>query len=70
MRPLRLYLVLPGVLLALAGGTFTLQGLGIVGPASSFMFQSGTWVVDGLGIFFVGVLLVLAGLWLGRTKKS
>ena len=37
---MRLYLVVPGILLALAGFVFTLQGLGIVGPTSSFMFQS------------------------------
>jgi hypothetical protein len=67
---LRLYLVVPGVLLALAGLTFTLQGLGLVGPATSFMFQSTTWVEQGLAVFFLGALLTLAGIWMGRAKKT
>lgn len=67
---MRLYLVLPGILLALAGLTFTLQGLGIVGPTSSFMFQSSTWIYYGLAGFFLGMLLMLAGIWKGRAKAS
>jgi len=69
-QALRLYLTVPGILLALAGFTFTLQGLGMVGPTSSFMFQSNTWVIQGVAVFFVGILLVLGGIWLGRPKKS
>jgi hypothetical protein len=67
---LRLYIVIPGALLALAGGTFTVQGLGIVGPPSSFMYQSGTWIIQGIAVFLVGVLVVLAGVWLGRPKRT
>ena len=67
---MRLYLVIPGILLALAGATFTLQGLGIVGPSSSFMFQSTTWIYDGLATFLIGVVVVLAGVWLGRPRAS
>ncbi len=68
---MRLYLVLPGILVALAGAVFTLQGLGIVGPSSSFMFQTSTWIVYGLAIFFVGALLVLGGVfWKGKPKAS
>lgn len=55
---------------ALAGVTFTLQGLGVVGPASSFMFRSTAWVVQGLAVFLIGLLLILAGFWLGRTGKT
>jgi len=65
---LRLYLVVPGFLVALAGLTFTLQGLGMVGPPSSFMFQSASWVEDGLAVFLLGVLLALAGVLKGRAK--
>lgn len=67
---MRLYLVIPGVLLALAGATFTLQGLGIVGPSSSFMFQSTTWIYEGIAIFIIGVLIVLGGAWMGRPKPG
>jgi hypothetical protein len=67
---LRLYLLIPGILLALAGLVFTLQGLGIVGPTSSFMFQSATWIYEGLAVFFVGLLLTVGGLWKGRPRTS
>ena len=67
---MRLYLVLPGIFVALAGLTFTLQGLGMVGPPSSFMFQSGVWVEDGLVVFILGILLVVVGALKGRAKKA
>jgi hypothetical protein len=67
---LRLYLVVPGILLGLAGFVFTLQGLGIVGPTTSFMFQSSTWVHDGAAILVVGVLLILLGVWPRAGKKG
>lgn len=67
---MRLYLVLPGLLVAFAGAVFTLQGLGIVGPTSSFMFQASTWIIYGLAIFWVGVLLVIGGVWKSRPRKS
>jgi hypothetical protein len=66
----RLYLVVPGVLLALGGLTFTFQGLGMVGPSSSFMFQSKAWVEQGLAVLFLGLILTLAGILMGRTKKA
>jgi hypothetical protein len=70
VETLRLYFVVPGVLLALAGFVFTLQGLGIIGPTSSFMFQDSAWIYQGLAIFFVGLLLVIWGFWKGRPKTG
>ena len=67
---MRLYLVIPGILLALAGFTFTLQGLGMVGPPSSFMFQSGVWVEQGIAILLLGVLLTVVGVWKSRAKMA
>jgi len=67
---LRLYLLVPGVLLALAGLVFTLQGLGIVGPKGSFMFQSTAWIYDGLAVFLVGLLLTVGGVWRSRPKTG
>jgi len=67
---LRLYLLVPGMLLALAGLVFTLQGLGIVGPTSSFMFQSTAWIYDGLAVLVVGLLLTVGGVWRARPKTS
>jgi len=67
---LRLYLLIPGILLALAGFVFILQGLGIVGPTSSFMFQSTTWIYQGLAVFFLGLLLTVGGVWKSPPKAS
>jgi hypothetical protein len=67
---LRPFLVIPGILLVLAGFTFTLQGLGMVGPKSSFMFQSTTWIYEGFIIFLLGLLLTLAGTLRGRSSKD
>jgi hypothetical protein len=67
---LKLYLVIPGALLALAGLAFTLQGEGIVGPAGSFMFQSATWVYQGVAVLILGLLLLVAGVWERPTKLA
>ena len=67
---LRVYLLVPGILLALAGGTFMLQGLGVVGPSSSFMYQSTTWVYDGVAVLLVGLVLMVGGFWKGRGKQA
>ncbi len=70
VKGVRIYLLLPGILVALAGATFTLQGLGIVGPSGSFMFQSTTWIYYGLAAFFVGLLLAVGGLWKSKPKPK
>ncbi len=62
--------MVPGILVALSGLIFTLQGLGIVGPSGSLMFQSTTWVENGLAFFFVGLLLIVGGLWRGKPKPK
>ena len=67
---MRVYLLVPGILLLLAGGTFALQGLGIVGPSSSFMYRSATWIYDGVAVLVVGLLLIVGGLWKGRGPKA
>ena len=67
---MRLYLVLPGAFVALAGAIFTLQGLGIVGPTSSFMFQSSNWIAYGLAIFLVGALIVVGGVWKSAPRAG
>ena len=63
---LRVILLVLGVLLVLAGGLWTLQGLGIVmWPAESFMLADRTWAVNGAITVAVGVALV----WLSRKLR-
>jgi hypothetical protein len=69
MRPVFILLTLIGVLLTLAGMVFTLQGLGDVGPQSSLMFNSPTWVYQGVAVAVIGLIVLLAGLVLGRRAK-
>jgi len=42
--------------------------MGLVGPASSFMFRSTAWIFDGAGLLVLGLLLVAAGLLMGRRR--
>lgn len=53
-----------GALLLISGLIFTLQGLGIVGPSSSFMYNSSAWIMYGLLILIVGAIVSFAGLML------
>ncbi|MCL4518127.1 MAG: hypothetical protein M1587_02905 [Thaumarchaeota archaeon] len=67
---MKLYLVIPGVLVSLAGIVFTLQGLGIVGPPASFMYQSGSWILYGGVILVVGLIILGSGFLIGSGKKT
>ena len=55
-----------GALLFLSGFIFMLQGLGIVGPTSSFMFRSQTWVYEGIAIWVVGLVIIAVGALIRR----
>jgi len=50
-----------GGLFAVSGLIFTLQGLGIVGPGTSFMFKSSTWIYEGSFILVGGLGLIAIG---------
>ena len=59
-----------GVVMVLSGGTFALQGLGFVGPSSSFMVGDRSWIAYGIGIAAVGAVLAYAGFAIRRAGKS
>lgn len=64
---LRAVLLVLGILLVLAGGLWTLQGLGLVmWPAESFMLADRTWAVNGAITVLVGLALV----WLSRRRAK
>ena len=44
-----------GVVAAIAGAVFTLQGVGVLG--GSFMSGSGTWAIIGIVLVVVGIML-------------
>ncbi len=63
---LRALLLVLGVLLALAGCLWTLQGLGIVmWPAESFMLADRQWAINGAVTMLAGLGLI----WLSRILR-
>jgi hypothetical protein len=68
MKPVFILLAVIGILLALAGSVFTLQGMGVVGPDNGLMFNNPAWIYQGVATAVIGLLLLAAGLFLGRRK--
>ena len=58
---MRLTMNVVGVLLVLAGGIFTLQGLNIL--LGSFMSGSSLWLCIGLAMVAVGAVVLVGGNW-------
>ncbi len=65
-----LSIVIPGVILVIFGIIFSFQGQGIIGPESSFMYQSEEWVDNGIIISMIGVILILIGYLVEKKKLT
>ena len=65
-----LSIVIPGVILVIFGIVFSFQGQGVVGPESSFMYESEEWVDNGVFISMIGVILILIGYFVEKKKLS
>ncbi len=63
-------LIIVGILIFLSGILFHLQGQGIVGPESSFMYYNPEWITYGLQIAFIGGGILGCGAVLVITKKG
>ncbi len=63
-------LIILGILIFLSGVLFHLQGQGIVGPESSFMYYNPEWITYGLQIVFIGWAILGFGAALVITKKG
>ncbi len=63
---LRGALLFVGSLIALSGIVFTLQGLSIVGPPTSFMYSNPVWVVYGPAIAVMGMVILGVSVIAGR----
>lgn len=64
MKGVSLSLLGVGLLLALSGVVFTLQGFGIVGPPTSFMYQNNQWIYGGSATLVIGIIIFASGLFL------
>ena len=63
-------IVIPGIILVVFGILFNFQGQGMVGPESSFMYQSEDWIDYGMGISMVGVILILIGYVIEKKRQN
>jgi hypothetical protein len=63
-------LIILGIVIFLSGILFHLQGQGIVGPESSFMYYNPEWITFGLQIAFIGGGILGFGAILVITKKG
>ena len=59
-----------GAIAILAGGTFTLQGLGLIGPPSSFMVGDRSWIAYGLAIAAIGIAAAYLGFAIRGAEES
>ena len=67
-RNLEKMLVIIGIIAAIVGLAFTAQSKSIVGPESSFMYNSPQWTVNGHLIFGLGLAIIFSGIviWISR----
>jgi len=54
-------LIVSGILILILGIIFHLQGQGIVGPESSFMYSNPDWISYGQQIAIIGIVIVGIG---------
>jgi len=54
-------LIVSGILILIFGIIFHLQGQGIVGPESSFMYSNPDWISYGQQIAIIGIVIVGIG---------
>lgn len=62
--------VITGVILVIFGIIFNFQGEGMLGPETSFMYESNEWIGYGIGISMIGVVLILIGYVVEKKKLT
>ena len=67
---MRVSILIIGTVISLAGLTFWLQGLAVVGPPSSFMYKNPEWITNGMYILAFGIVIIIIGAIIGRSKVS
>jgi hypothetical protein len=51
-----------GIIIAIFGIVFFLQGQSLIGPKSSFMYSNPQWIINGQWIAIIGIIILGAGL--------
>ncbi len=55
-----------GIIVLAFGTLFHLQGIGMVGPESSFMYQNLQWTTNGLIIVIIGAAILGVGIFMKK----
>ena len=62
-------IMIAGIILVIFGIIFSFQGHGVVGPETSFMYESQDWIDYGIWISMMGVIWVLIGYVVEKRKQ-
>ena len=62
-------IMIAGIILVIFGIIFSFQGQGVVGPETSFMYESQDWIDYGIWISMMGVIWVLIGYVVEKRKQ-
>tara|TARA_B100000029_G_C17186008_1_gene818793 strand:+ start:487 stop:693 length:207 start_codon:yes stop_codon:yes gene_type:complete len=62
--------IIIGIILIISGIIFNFQGQGMIGPESSFMYQSEDWINYGIVISMAGVILILIGYVVEKKRQT
>ena len=65
-----LSIIIIGVILVIFGIIFNFQGQGMVGPESSFMYESEELIDNGIIISMIEVILILIGYFVEKKKLT
>lgn len=60
--------IIIGIILAIFGVIFHLQGKGVVGPESSFMYYNPQWIDYGLIILISGIIVFGIGFFIQKRS--
>ena len=67
---LRVSIIGLGIVVLVLGVIFHLQGQGIVGPESSFMYTNPQWITYGMQIAILGMVICGIGIALVLLKRT
>jgi len=61
-------IIVSGIIIMIFGIVFQFQGQGVIGPESSFMYESSDWINNGIYIGMIGVIIILIGYFVEKKK--
>ena len=59
-----------GIIVAILGIVFFLQGQSLVGPKTSFMYSNPQWIINGEWIVIIGIIILAVGMLLPKINSQ